>query len=73
MNEITTRTVWEVDGRQFDSEAEATAHVATKRATEQLAEMIFANSNFSRGDSADVAEAIVANWTAIKAIMKECA
>lgn len=69
MTEITQRTVWEVDGQQFDTENAAKAHVRRQVAVSELAELLFRKSNLARCEAADAAAAIDALWMEISIIM----
>lgn len=69
MKEIKQRTVWEVDGQQFDTENAAKAHVRRQVAVGELAELLFRKSNLARCEAADAAAAIVALWVEISIIM----
>lgn len=70
MTEIAQRTVWEVDGRQFDTEAAAQAHVRRGGHIAAVADFLFGYTNLQRDDSDDTAAALVDHWSTLRAIME---
>lgn len=71
MTEITQRTVWEVDGQQFDTEAAAQAHVCHNVCIAGVAAFLFGYTNLQRNDSDDAAALIVEHWDTLRAIMEQ--
>lgn len=69
MTEITSRTVYEVDGQQFGSECDAKAYVRRKAAVGELENLLYRKSNLTHSEAEDAANAIAEHWEEIVTIM----
>lgn len=70
MDKITQRTVFEVDGEQFDTMEEAQKHVADGEKLALLQTMLYGLSDLSLSDAETAANCVMARWLDIKDIME---